>query len=82
MAINLNTYIRVLVLLKGKQNINLPYIESKQYATSYAPQPLSFLPSPLLLLLLKTAAYSTIPSEGTTSIQCTIPCLEVLKLPN
>jgi len=68
-ATKLDVYTKVSVLLKGKQNINLPSVGSKQYAIQSTLHSLSFSPSPLLYLLLpETAAHGIALSEGATSI--------------
>jgi hypothetical protein len=72
-----------LVLLKGEQNINSPYVESEQHAASYALQPFAILPSPPVPLPPETTMHSITPGKGAASEPCAIElCLKPLRLPS
>jgi hypothetical protein len=78
-AVDSDAYTKASVLLQGEQNIKLPFVGCEQYAAPCAPQPISFLPSPLLLPSLDTHARSIAPGECIASVQRADPHLEVLK---
>ncbi len=80
-TVNLDAYTRASVLLEGEQNTKLPCLGCEQYAAPCAPQPFSFLPSPLLPPLSNTRAHSITPGEGAAPVRhAADPRLEALML--
>jgi len=82
-AVDLDAYTRASVLLEGEQNTKLPCLGCEQYAAPCAPQPPSFLPSPILPPSSDTRARGITPGEGAAPVRrAADPRLEALKPPN
>jgi hypothetical protein len=63
-AIDLDFYQRVSVLLEGEQNLILPHEGSEQHAAPYTPHPFTFSPS------LDTCTRGIVPGEGAAPVRC------------
>jgi hypothetical protein len=72
-ATDLDAYTKASVLLKGEQNIKLPFVRSEQYATPCAPQPLSILSLPLLPLSSDTHTRSIAPGKRVADPHFEVP---------